>query len=139
MLGLDLALLCSEAQRFWADADQGGGLRQVHPAVGLARLGMTDGDFVVAAKRCHPFAGPPIAMSSAKIVTVEHARDYVIAACVGEQAHRLHNFRCGAVASSSPPAARHAYLGMNTAHPVHNKNNLSRSEEHTSELQSQSK
>src|SRR6266478_6515979 len=69
MQRFDLAPLCGEPQRLRADAEQGGGPRQVHPPFGLGHLGMIDRDFVVAAKRCHPFAGPAIAVSGAKIIT----------------------------------------------------------------------
>jgi hypothetical protein len=59
MQSFDLTLFCGKAQRFRADAEEGRALRQVHPTFGLTRFGMTDGDFVVAAKRRHPFARNP--------------------------------------------------------------------------------
>ena len=74
MLGLDLALFCGEAQGLRADAKHGGSPRQVHPTVGLGRLGTIDRDGVVAAKRRHPFAGPAIAVSSANIIAIEQAQ-----------------------------------------------------------------
>jgi hypothetical protein len=70
MQSFDLTLFCGEAQRFRADAEEGRALRQVHPTFGLTRFGMTDGDFVVAAKRRHPFARPTIAMPGTKIIAV---------------------------------------------------------------------
>jgi hypothetical protein len=42
----------------------------------------------VAAKRCHAFAGPAIAVSSAKIIAVEQARDHVVTAYACKRAYR---------------------------------------------------
>jgi len=71
MHGFDFVLFCGEAQGLRADSKHGGGPRQVHPALGLGRLGTIDRNSVVAAKRRHPFAGPAIAVSSANIIAVE--------------------------------------------------------------------
>src|SRR5271165_222452 len=124
MFGLDLALLCSKAQGLRADSEHGGGPRQVHPPLGLGHLRTIDRDFVVAAKRRHPFAGPAIAVSSTKIITVKQSCDHVIAADARQQPYRLHDFR-STVARLSSPASSYAKFGVNTAHPVHNKNYLS--------------
>src|SRR5437899_2449710 len=101
MLGLDLALFCGEAQGLRADAKHGGSPRQVHPTVGLGRLGTIDRDGVVAAKRRHPFAGPAIAVSSANIIAIEQARDHVVAADARQQPYRLNDFLCSLSAVST--------------------------------------
>src|SRR5215831_556295 len=125
MLGLDLALFCGEAQGLRADAKHGSSLCQVHPPVGLGRLRTIDWDSVVAAKRCHPFTGPAIAVSSANIIAIEQARDHVVAADARQQPYRLNDFLCSTVARLSSPAARYAQFGMNTSHPVNDKDDLS--------------
>jgi hypothetical protein len=119
-----LALFSGKTQRFRTDAKDGGGSRQVHPAFGLSRLVTIDGYFVMAAKRCHPFAGPAIVVSGAKIISVEQARDHIVAAYARKDAYRLHSFRRRTVSLPTPPA-RQAQFGMNATHPMHDKNDLS--------------
>ena len=106
MQGLDFTLFRGDAQRFRANAEHGSCSRQVHPAFGLSRLVTIDGYFVVAAKRCHPFAGPAIAVSGAKIIAVEQARDHIVAAYARKDAYRLTSFRCRTVALPTPPAGQ---------------------------------
>lgn len=79
---------------------------------------------MVAAERCHPFAGKAIAVSGAKIIAVEKASDHIVAANAREQADCFDDFLCCAVALSTP-SARQAQFGMNAAHPVHDENDLS--------------
>ncbi|MGZ8396399.1 MAG: hypothetical protein ACXW3X_07575 [Rhodoplanes sp.] len=83
-----------------------------------------DGNLMVAAERCHPFAGKAIAVSGAKIIAVEKASDHIVAANAREQADCFDDFLCCAVALSTP-SARQAQFGMNAAHPVHDENDLS--------------
>ena len=47
----------------------------------------------MAAKRCHAFAGPAIAVSSTKAVAVEQARNHIVAAHKCKRAYRLYDFR----------------------------------------------
>jgi len=51
----------------------------------------------MAAKRCHAFAGPAIAVSSTKAVAVEQARNHIVAAHKCKHAYRLYDFRRGRV------------------------------------------
>jgi hypothetical protein len=71
----------------------------------IVRLGLIDGDFIVAAKRCHAFAGPAIAVSSTKAVAVEQARNHIVAAHKCKRAYRLYDFRRRTVALPASAAS----------------------------------
>ena len=78
----------------------------------------------MAAKRCHAFAGPAIAVSSTKAVAIEQARNHIVAAHKCKRAYRLYDFRRRTVALPTS-AAWQTQFGMDTPHPMHHENDLS--------------
>ncbi len=124
MRGFDFALLCGEAQRLRADAEQGGGPRQVHPPSASPVSATIDRNLWwlrsdVTRSRVQRLPCPvrrSLRLSTPAITSSLHARTSTRTASTISVAVLLR---------LSPPAARQAQLGVDTAHPVHDENDLS--------------
>jgi len=68
---VDVTSFRGDAKYFGTDAKPSGGFAQVHPTLSVSDLRAMHGDVMVAAQRGHSLTGKAIAVSGAKIITIE--------------------------------------------------------------------
>jgi hypothetical protein len=89
MGGFDFRSLDGQPERSRTDPEDVGGFIQIHPPVRDPSIAIVASGVVVAAKRDHPFAGPPIATPREEPIPIQDIRQQIVGTNSGQDADRL--------------------------------------------------
>src|ERR1700680_4343912 len=124
MSSSELTAFDGEAERLGTDAQERGGLRQVHPSFYHSWVEVVAGDLVSIPERGHSLTGPPIAAASQQTVPVQRTGEDIVRTHAGEHSDRLNDLRRCLAAVLSPPPPGHTQLRMHASSPMNREDNF---------------